>query len=264
MSRWLEAAERFEERPENNDYFEMQSSLGAIEKIRSITQTLSPQLIFLIGEPGSGKSFLLRHLSSIWASERDLMLIETPFLSPMEFLRKLLKHRGIDYAGDDIEGMRQAAIDAYTHSNHLIMIDEAQLLSPEMKEFIRILSDTKAFWFVIAMHRHESEAILRSPHFKSRPHRIIELFSLSQQEAKSYLHQEVNRGGFPELVEELTPLLITQAYRISEGNFRNFKKIFHHLFHLLHYTNTHNKSRYLRPSECTITMAAMNAELIHD
>jgi hypothetical protein len=144
------------------------------------------------------------------------------------------------------------------------MIDEAQLLSTEMREFIRILSDSKAFWFIIAMHRSEGEAILRAPHFKSRPHRVIELFPLSLIEGKNYIHSELMRMGFSEIIDEINPKLIAKAHRLSEGNFRNFKKIFYHLFHLLHYTNTNNKSKYLRPSSCTITMAAMNAELLHD
>jgi predicted AAA+ superfamily ATPase len=264
MSNWLEAAERFEERRDHNDYFEMQSALAATERIRSLLNSPSRQLIFLIGEPGSGKSFLLNHLLAEWHEERDILLIETPFITPVDLLKKLLVRKGVESEIEDIEQLRAAAVELYRDSDHLIMIDEAQLLSTEMKEFIRILSDTKAFWFIIAMHRSEGEAILRAPHFKSRPHKIIELSSLTPAECKHYLHRELSRVGFPEITEEITPKLIAQAHTISGGNFRNFKKVFFHLFHLLHYTNAHNKTRYLRPSKCTVTMAAMSAELIHD
>ncbi len=264
MSQWLEAAAKFEERRESRDYFEVQASLGAIEKIKSALNGTFRQLIFLLGEPGSGKSFLLHHLKEIWKNEQDILLIETPFLTPMDLLKKLLEHKGVPFSGEDIEQFRLQATEIYGASNHLIMIDEAQLLSTEMREFIRILSDSKAFWFVLAMHRSEGESILRAPHFKSRPHKIIDLSALNPIECKNYLHRELMRAGFGEIVEEINPKLITQAHRISQGNFRNFKKIFFHLFHLLHYTNSHNKTNYLRPSSCTITMAAMSAELIHD
>jgi len=264
MSKWLEAAERFEERRESNDYFEMQSTLAATEKIRSLLQGSFRQLIFLIGEPGSGKSFLLNHLNTVWKEEKEILLIETPFLTPVDLLKKLLNHKGAAFEGEDIEHLRSLATELYRDSDHLIMIDEAQLLSTEMKEFVRILSDTKAFWFIIAMHRSEGEAILRAPHFKSRPHTIIELFSLTPAECRHYLHRELMRIGFSEIIDEIHPKLISKAHEISGGNFRNFKKIFFHLFHLLHYTNAHNKTNYLRPSPCTMTMAAMSAELIHD
>ncbi|MDD2949678.1 MAG: ATP-binding protein [Sulfuricurvum sp.] len=264
MSKWLEAADRFEERRNSEEYFEVQSALGAIEKIQNLLNSSFRQLIFLIGEPGSGKSFLLNHLNTIWADKRDIILIETPFLTPIDLLKKLLNHKGVSVEGNDMEQLRMEATQLYGNSDHLIMIDEAQLLSTEMREFIRILSDSKAFWFIIAMHRSEGEAILRAPHFKSRPHRVIELSPLSIIEGKNYIHSELMKMGFSEIIDEINPKLIAKAHRLSEGNFRNFKKIFYHLFHLLHYTNTHNKSKYLRPSSCTITMAAMNAELLHD
>lgn len=264
MSRWLDAAERFEERRDSKDYFEIQSALGAIHKIRTLLEGTFPQLIFLIGEPGSGKSFLLNLLYDQWAEERHIVLIETPFITPVHLLYQLIRHKGVIPQGDDIEQLRVQATELYAGTDHLIMIDEAQLLSPEMKEFIRILSDSKAFWFILAMHRAEGEAILRAPHFKTRPHRVVELFPLSATEGKNYVHKELMRIGFGEITDELGPKLISKAHRLSEGNFRNFKKIFYHLFHLLHYTNSHNKTKYLRPSSCTLTMAAMSAELIHD
>lgn len=264
MSKWLDAADRFEERRDSSDYFEVQSALSAIEQLKNLTAHSFPQLIFLIGEPGSGKSFLLNYLNDQWKDERDLLLIETPFMNPMELLHILISHKGSVPEGEKIEALRAQATELYRGTDHLIMIDEAQLLSQEMKEFIRILSDSKAFWFIIAMHRAEGEAILRAPHFKSRPHRIITLSSLSPVEGQNYLRSELRRIGLGEIVDEFTPKLVKTAYRISKGNFRNFKKIFYHLFRLLHYTNVHSKTGYLRPSECTLTMAALDAELIHD
>lgn len=264
MSKWLEAADRFEERRDSRDYFEMQSALGAIQKIRTLMEGTFRQLVFLIGEPGSGKTFLLNLLYDQWSEQRHIILIETPFLTPLNLLYQLIRHKGLQPNGEDIEQLRIQVTELYASSDHLIMIDEAQLLSQEMKEFIRILSDSKAFWFILAMHRSEGEAILRAPHFKSRPHRIIELSPLTPAEGKNYVHKELMRIGFSEITDELSPKLILKVHRISQGNFRNFKKIFYHLFHLLHYTNTHNKTKYLRPSSCTITMAAMSAELLHD
>lgn len=264
MSQWLDAANRFEERRDTLDYFEGQSALSAIEKIHHLLNTTFRQLIFLLGEPGSGKSFLLHHLKAQWGDKLDILLIETPFLTPLDLLKKLLNHKGIDTSGDDIEKFRHLVTELYRNSNHLIMLDEAQLLSTEMKEFVRILSDSKAFWFLLAMHQSEGESILRSPHFKSRPHHTIELKPLGALECKNYVHRELLRIGFPEVSDELNLKLITKAQKQCHGNFRNFKKILYHMFHLLHYTNTHNRTKFLRPSSCMIMMAAMSAELLHD
>jgi type II secretory pathway predicted ATPase ExeA len=264
MSKWLAAAKKFEERREIKDYFEMQSALGAIAKIETLLDGTFRQLIFLIGEPGSGKTFLLNLLYGEWSNKRHIVLIETPFLTPMNLLNQLIRHQGMIPKGEDMEELRLQATQLYTSCDHLILIDEAQLLSTEMREFIRILSDSKGFWFLLAMHRSEGEMILRAPHFKSRPHRVIELFPLSAVEAKNYIHREMIHMGFSEIIDELNPKLIAKAHHLSQGNFRNFKKLFYHLFNLLHYTNTHNKTKYLRPSVCTLTMAAIDAELIND
>lgn len=264
MSKLLVAAKQFEEGCESSRYFEMQSTLGAISKIQTILDGTHPQPIFLIGEPGSGKTFLLKFLFSQWSQERHIVLIETPFITPIDLLNQLIRQKGVQPSGDDIEQLRLQATELYGTTDHLIMIDEAQLLSTEMKEFIRILSDSKAFWFILAMHQSEGISILRAPHFKSRPHRIIELLPLTLVEGRNYIHRELIKIWYTEVIEELDNKLIAKAYEISEGNFRNFKKIFYHLFHILHHANTHNKTKYLRPSSCTMTMAAISAELLDD
>lgn len=264
MSKWLEAANQFEEKRESRDYFEMQSALEAIAKIQNLLSGTARQLIFLIGEPGSGKTFLLNLLYKQMANQHHVILIETPFINPINLLYQLIRHKGVEPLGENIEQLRTQAIELYMSSDHVIMIDEAQLLSTEMREFIRILADSKAFWFMLAMHRTEGEVILRTPHFKSRPHKVIELSPLTLIEGKNYLHRELTRIGFSEIIEEISPKMIKQAYQISNGNFRNFKKLFYHLFHLLHYTNVHGKTKYLRPSQCTIAMAAMDAEMLDD
>ncbi len=261
MSRWLDAAERFEERRNSDDYFEIQSALRAIEKLKKILDEIFPQLLFLIGEPGSGKTFLLNLLYDRWSQQRHIILIETPFITPLSLLHQLIRHKGVLPEGEDIEALRSQAVELYRNSEHLIMIDEAQLLSNQMREFIRMLSDSQSFWFLLAMHKNEGEAILQTPHFKSRPHQVIELFSLTPNECKNYLYRELLRIGLGE-IEEFTPRFITRTHRISGGNFRNFKKFYYHFFHLMHYTHTHNKRPYLRPSACTMSMAAMSAELI--
>lgn len=264
MSKWLNAAKQFEEGCNSSDYFEVQSALGATEKIKLLLDGTFPQLLFLLGEPGSGKSFLMHHFKNIWANERDILLLETPFLTPLDLLKTLLLHKGIRCLSDDIEYYRVQATQLYKNTTHLIMIDEAQLLSPEMKEFIRILADSKAFWFLLAMHKSEGESILRTPHFKSRPHHTIMLKPISAMECKNYVQRELMRMDFSEIAEEMNLKLITHMHKLSHGNFRNFKKILYHFFHLLHYTNTHNRTKYLRPSSCMVTMAAMSAELLDD
>ena len=175
MSKWLEAAYRFEENSHEGDFFEAQSASYAARRIKEILSSSFPQMIFLLGEPGSGKSFLLNHLKDVLQSQRECILIENPFLTPIELLKRLLSYYGIKSDSTDVEALRLEITDLYKGTNHLIMLDEAQLMAPEVREFIRILSDSKVFWFLIAMHKREGEEMLSSQNFHSRPHHFVYL-----------------------------------------------------------------------------------------
>lgn len=231
MSQWLSAAKRLEENVNEGNYFEAQSGIYALRRIQALLETTFPQMMFLLGEPGSGKSFLLHHLERLYAQKRLCVLIENPFLTPLQLLQRLLTCKGMETDATDVEALRLQAIQAYAGTDHLIMLDEAQLMSSQLREFVRILSDSKVFYFLIAMHKKEGEEMLASPHFHSRPHQVIFLGDLQPGECVPYLTKELQSLGFWDVKEFLGERLVLQAWRYSRGNFRNFKKCFYHLFY---------------------------------
>lgn len=262
MSYWLDAAKLFEENSKEGNYFEAQSGVHALKRIQTFIETTFPQMFFLLGEPGSGKSFMLHHLYRLYSPQRLCVLIENPFLSPEQLLRRLLACRGIVGEIGDLEELRIKAIDAYRGIEHLIMIDEGQLLSSSMREFIRILSDSKIFYFLIAMHKDEGEEMLSSPHFHSRPHQVVYLQDLEINECMTYLLKELKplkKINAPDLFSQT---LVDKSWEYSKGNFRNFKKIYYHLFLLLEYAHSHNKKDFLKPNMTLLRMAAIRSRLL--
>lgn len=262
MSQWLSAAKRLEENVNEGNYFEAQSGIYALRRIQALLETTFPQMMFLLGEPGSGKSFLLHHLERLYAQKRLCVLIENPFLTPLQLLQRLLTCKGMETDATDVEALRLQAIQAYAGTDHLIMLDEAQLMSAQLREFVRILSDSKVFYFLIAMHKKEGEEMLASPHFHSRPHQVIFLGDLQPGECVPYLTKELQSLGFWDVKEFLGERLVLQAWRYSRGNFRNFKKCFYHLFLLLEHARSHGKKEFEKPSLLLLRMAAIRGRVL--
>lgn len=262
MSQWLSAARVLEENTKEGNYFEAQSGIYALRRVQTLLETTFPQMMFLLGEPGSGKSFMLHHLKRLYEKKRLCVLIENPFLSPAQLLQRLLSCAGITATSHDVEALRLQAVEAYTGVDHLIMLDEAQLMSAQLREFVRILSDSKVFYFLIAMHQREGEEMLSLAHFHSRPHQVIYLGDLQPSECVPYLAKELQSVGFFNVEALLGKRLMEEAWRYSRGNFRNFKKCFYHLFLLLDYAQTHQKKEFLKPSLVLLRMAAIRARVL--
>ncbi len=261
MSLWNKAAREFEENSHNGQYFETQSITRALKQIHGNIEQHSPQMLFLLGEPGSGKTFLLNHLCREYKKQRYCLLIENPFLTPVELLRRMLAFAHVEYDGMDVEAMRLLAIEAYKDTPHIIMIDEAQLASSSLLEFIRILSDSKAFWFLIAMHKKEGENLLKSPHFYSRPHAVVYMGELKKEESLPFLKKVLHTPELLTLIASLDENLINKSWDLSNGNFRSFKKIYYNLFLLLDHAATNDNIKFISPNQQLFEMAAIKAGL---
>lgn len=264
MSQWLGAAKLFEENSHDGSFFEAQSSIYALKQIRSAFDGTFPQMIFLLGEPGSGKSFLLNYLAKYYKKNKECLVIGNPYLTPIELLNKMITFVGQEPVSQDVESLREQAIEIYTDRDHIIMIDEAQLTHPPLREFIRILSDSKVFWFLIAMHTQEGESLLRSPHFYSRPHKVIYMGHLQLHECQPYLQKTLQHSQMWDFIMRMGNKLIQKSWEYAHGNFRNFKKLYYHLFLLLDFANENNKKEFFKPNAKLLKMAAIKAGLVAD
>ena len=262
MSFWLKAAKIFEEDSKKGDYFEAHDGLYALRRIQAFLETSFPQIFFLLGEPGSGKSFTLNHLQRLYSLKRLTVLIENPFLTPEQLLKRLLLCLGIKEEISDLEELRIKATNCYKEIDHLIMIDEGQLMSADMREFIRILSDSKVFYFVIAMHKEDGEVLLNSPHFNSRPHQVVCLESLKLDEYRAYLKKELKNIKEISVDELFSEKFIKKSWEYSKGNFRSFKRCYHNLFILLDHAHKKGKKEHFKPNFTLLKMAAMKSGLI--
>jgi len=259
---YLEISKKFEEETQGISFFESFEVTQIQNNLLNIFKNDVKQLIFLIGEPGVGKSALISHLVDT-DKDIDIIKFDIPFLEPVDFIKTLIKKSNKEVIDFSIEELIKQVISIYKDSNFVVIIDEAQLLSRDMIEIIRILADSKAFWFILAMHKHESKEILNAPQFSSRPHKILELKKLQKDEYKDYVYKKLKDIGRVYIIEELSSKYLNFLYKCTKGNFRELKKMLHATFLLLHYAKNNNKPKYQKISKCILTMAAIKNGLIN-
>ncbi len=262
MADFSKIAKVFEDRVDEVEYYETRATLKLKNEIFYTVEKETKQLLFLIGAPGSGKSIFLNNLSSLFDNRYEIIKYDTPFFDPVDFIRSLIEKKGERMQDYSLEEMIKKAVDLYKDSETIVAIDEAQLLSKEMVELLRILADSKSFWFLLAMHKHESKAILNEPQFSSRPHRVFEIEELQYDEVSEYISKELLKAGAFVFEKEFSKKLSKEIFKISKGNFRDTKKILNRMFLMMDYAIKTNRKKYQKPNRCLVTMAAIDGGLI--
>jgi len=142
-------------------YFDSASAEVSRYKIKNAIQERYAPLIFLIGDPGVGKSYILRLISDELEKKGLSIFIDHPFFDKRDLLKILYEAKNIEFDKTvNFNNLKEKLLEEYKDDNHTIFIDEAQLLNEEQFELIRILSDTKIFQFMLSMHKEEGSAIL--------------------------------------------------------------------------------------------------------
>jgi len=255
-------AKIFEDRVEGVELYQTRAFMQVRHQLLDILEHETRQLLFLIGAPGCGKSLFLENLATLLEERYTTIKYNTPFFEPVDFVRNLLQKRGVETPAHSLEELLEQVVAAYKDSPTIIAIDEAQLLTREMIELVRILADSKAFWFLLAMHKHESGKILQEPQFLSRPHRVLEMGLMEPEEVKEYISKELLRCGEYSFEEEISKRLAKDIYRLARGNFRDTKKLLNRMFLLLDAAAALGKRGYEKPNSCLLTMAAMDGGLL--
>jgi general secretion pathway protein A len=164
--------------------------------------------IELIGEVGTGKTTVLRTLlSQLNEDNYRSALIFNPCLTGVELLRSINHEFGLnsrsEYANELLEELnRFLLIENSRGITVVLVIDEAQNLSPEILEQLRLISnleteDDKLIQIVLA-GQPELSAILNLPKLRQLNQRIAvryRLRSLSMDETRTYIRHRMVVAG---------------------------------------------------------------------
>ncbi len=186
--------------------------------------------VLITGEVGTGKTTLLRNVLSQTPDDLDVAFILNPRLTVRELLETLCDELGISYDVERAQSIKQF-IDALTrHLLHthqqgrstVVIIDEAQNLSPAVLEQIRLLTnletDSRKLLRIILVGQPELTALLARQELRQLAQRITaryHLGPLSREDCHAYVaHRLARAGGHPHI---FAPSALRRLFRLSGG-----------------------------------------------
>ncbi len=189
----------------------------------------------ITGEIGSGKTTLSRHILNKLGDNVKVGLITNAQKSFGELLQWVLLAFGLDYKNKSKVELYQAfndfLIDEY-RKNHrtVLMIDEAQNLSIETMEELRMLSNINAdkhqVLQMVLLGQPELRTMLRRPELEQFAQRIsvdFHLKRLDEDETKAYIkHRLAIVGGDPDLFDDEA---CEAAFMLSNGTPRIINRV---------------------------------------
>ncbi len=177
-----------------------------------IGQQGSGGFVQLTGEVGTGKTTLCRTLLEQLPEDTKVALILNPALGPIELLEAICHEFKINLRGT--RGSLKRLVDRLnrfllrTHADGetaVLLIDEAQNLSPESLEQVRLLTNletpTKKLLQIILLGQPELRDVLARPDLRQLAQRITaryHLTPLSKEETAIYVDHRMTVAGNPE------------------------------------------------------------------
>lgn len=161
----------------------------------------------VVGEPGTGKTTILRILMDHWKEKADIALIMTPRLSPEEFLQAVLEDIHVKLKkvnkNEMLKAFRDILIEhSRTEKRVIIIVDEAQNVPDETLEELRILSNLETekekLLQIILMGQPELKKRLQADHLKQLNQRITiraTLRPLTRSETSDYISFRLIKAG---------------------------------------------------------------------
>lgn len=166
--------------------------------------------VMVTGEVGTGKTTLLRNLIKQTPPDLDVAFILNPRLTVRELLATLCDELGIPYDPDRTASVKQY-IDLITRHllethrtgrSTVMIIDEAQNLSPAVLEQVRLLTnletDDRKLLRIILIGQPELKEMLERQDLRQLAQRITaryHLGSLNREDSYAYIMHRMSRAG---------------------------------------------------------------------
>lgn len=186
--------------------------------------------VLITGEVGTGKTTLLRNLINQTPEDLDVAFVLNPRLTVRELLETLCDELGVAYPKGSSITVKQYidALNGHLLATHkagrgtVVIIDEAQNLSPAVLEQIRLLTnletDKRKLLRIILIGQPELADLLARTELRQLAQRITaryHLAGLSREDTYAYVvHRLARAGGNPNL---FTRAALRRLYGISRG-----------------------------------------------
>jgi len=194
--------------------------------------------IVITGGIGTGKTTLCRVLLNKLDNNTKSALILNSFLSDTELLAAINQEFAIDSVGSSAsrkecsDSLNKFLLDNFSSGgNAVLLIDEAQNLSHQVLEQIRMLSNLETerekLLQIVFVGQPELNEVLAAPALRQLSERIMvryELRPLDQKDVQGYIEHRLAMGGAQGRVR-FTNSAIKAVYEYSRGNPRRINAV---------------------------------------
>lgn len=215
-----------------NEYILIDGVKEAYKKLLSAVEK-PLKIILLYGYPGSGKTAMLHRLcSNIERDKKRVLYYPTPTFMRLEELVRIFKANSRKKLPPEPTFFEIMEIFGATFAKDtfLVALDEAQLYDEKEMEYIRLLSDTKIFKFVVALHRIEEEHLIAKAHFQSRIWESIELQPLTLDELRFFVERKLLSKNLNQTLSMFSKKNYKLIHQFTNGNIRESMKFIYKLF----------------------------------
>jgi len=184
--------------------------------------------IQLTGEVGTGKTTLIRSVLEQLPEKADIALILSPQLTTLEFLETILQELHCTAPAErtvkaQIDALNSELMRAHADGRRVVLIvDEAQTLSPELLEQVRLLTNLETakqkLLQIILIGQPELRELLDRPEMRQIAQRITgryHLEPLRREDARLYVSHRLRVAGAQRDV--FTRRAVNALYRHSRG-----------------------------------------------
>ena len=264
MNQFAVAKELFKDNFDLRGYLDSFTFEMAKKELLKTLTTHEIPMTFILGDPGTGKSFLLNFIQERADSIKIAKFFPNPHFDEKELLEVLLESAGtyVEHGSQSIDSMIKKLKEHYTNLEYTVFIDEAQLLTEKQLEFLRVLSDMKMFQLVLAMHQKEGQYVLSKPHFKSRTTKTIIVENLTKEEVSRYIQNRLLSQNLSKVATAFGKKEVDFIYKHSHANFRTMKKLLKTVCEIVEIGERGGLAKYSKVDNTTLTMAAIDIGLI--
>jgi general secretion pathway protein A len=163
--------------------------------------------VLITGEVGTGKTTLTRYFLSRLDSTTATALVLYPALTAAELLRSILEDLHVPVAGtslkDHVDALHRFLLQARAEGRQVVLlIDEAQDLSPEVLEQVRLISnletDTEKLIQIVLVGQSELQEMLARRDLRQLAQRVTaryHLAPLNREETEDYIRHRLSVAG---------------------------------------------------------------------